>query len=207
MDRVNSIDDEAIKTITAVCGGHQEPKIAYAPNSREFRSGGWGDVSPTLSARDYKDPKIISTIIDIKSNPNFSAIPNSEVAPTQYAQEHYGVVDQELKIRKLTPLEAWRLMGIDDEDFYKAQAVNSNSQLYKQAGNAIVVDVLYHIFKQLFYDKPKFKVGDVVTLTNNEFRIVSINDFGNGHIEYEGSHDGDDWTLYETDIQLLKGEE
>ena len=52
-------------------------------------------------------------------------------------------------IRKLTPLECWRLMGIDDEDFYKAQEVNSNAQLYKQAGNGIVVDVLVAIFKQL----------------------------------------------------------
>lgn len=61
-----------------------------------------------------------------------------------------GVVTNDLIIRKLTPLEYWRLMGIDDEDFYKAQKVNSNSQLYKQAGNAIVVDVLAAIFMQLF---------------------------------------------------------
>lgn len=54
------------------------------------------------------------------------------------------------RIRKLTPLECWRLMGINDEDFYKAQKVNSNRQLYKQAGNAIVVDVLEAIFKNLF---------------------------------------------------------
>ena len=60
-----------------------------------------------------------------------------------------GVIDQ-FRIRKLTPLECWRLMGISDEDFYKAEQVNSNTQLYKQAGNAIVVDVLEGIFKQLF---------------------------------------------------------
>ena len=47
-----------------------------------------------------------------------------------------------LRIRKLTPKECWRLMGCSDEDFEKAEQVNSNSQLYKQAGNAIVVDVL-----------------------------------------------------------------
>ena len=56
------------------------------------------------------------------------------------------------RIRKLTPKECWRLMGIDDECFDKAQQVNSNSQLYKQAGNGIVVDVLYYIFKELFKD-------------------------------------------------------
>jgi DNA (cytosine-5)-methyltransferase 1 len=59
-----------------------------------------------------------------------------------------GVTDG-LRIRKLTPLECWRLMGFSDEDFYKAEAVNSNTQLYKQAGNSIVVPVLEHIFKEL----------------------------------------------------------
>ena len=54
------------------------------------------------------------------------------------------------RIRKLTPKECWRLMGCSDEDFHKAEQVNSNSQLYKQAGNAIVVDVLEAIFNQLF---------------------------------------------------------
>jgi len=56
-----------------------------------------------------------------------------------------------LRIRKLTPLECWRLMGFDDEDFYKAEKVNSNTQLYKQAGNSIVVKVLEKIFTNLFY--------------------------------------------------------
>ena len=56
---------------------------------------------------------------------------------------------QEYRIRKLTPKECWRLMGCSDEDFHKAEQVNSNSQLYNQAGNAIVVDVLEAIFKQM----------------------------------------------------------
>ena len=56
------------------------------------------------------------------------------------------------RIRKLTPLECWRLMGFDDSDFYKAEKVNSNTQLYKQAGNSIVVNVLMAIFKELFKD-------------------------------------------------------
>lgn len=57
--------------------------------------------------------------------------------------------NEHTRIRKLTPLECWRLMGFDDEDFRKAEAVNSNSQLYKQAGNSIVVDVLEAILKEL----------------------------------------------------------
>ena len=51
-----------------------------------------------------------------------------------------------MRIRKLTPKECWRLMGFSDEDFEKAEKVNSNSQLYKQAGNSIVVDVLEELF-------------------------------------------------------------
>lgn len=54
-----------------------------------------------------------------------------------------------LRIRKLTPKECWRLMGFDDEDFEKASQVNSNAQLYKQAGNSIVVNVLMAIFNEL----------------------------------------------------------
>lgn len=54
-----------------------------------------------------------------------------------------------LRIRKLTPKECWRLMGFDDEDFEKAAKVNSNTQLYKQAGNSICVPVLENILKEL----------------------------------------------------------
>lgn len=54
-----------------------------------------------------------------------------------------------IRIRKLTPKECWRLMGFSDEDFEKAQKVNSDTQLYKQAGNSICVNVLEEIFKQM----------------------------------------------------------
>lgn len=53
------------------------------------------------------------------------------------------------RIRKLTPLECWRLMGFDDSDFRAAEEVNSNTQLYKQAGNSIVVNVLCEILNNL----------------------------------------------------------
>ena len=57
------------------------------------------------------------------------------------------------RIRKLTPTECWRLMGFRDEHIHRAMELGvSNSQLYKQAGNSIVVDVLYYIFKELFKD-------------------------------------------------------
>jgi DNA (cytosine-5)-methyltransferase 1 len=55
----------------------------------------------------------------------------------------------ELRIRKLTPREVWRLFHFTDYDFEKAQKVNSNTQLYKQAGNSIVVPCLEAIFRQM----------------------------------------------------------
>ena len=63
------------------------------------------------------------------------------------------IFQNNLRIRKLTPKEVWRLMGFDDEDFEKAAKVNSNSQLYKQAGNSIVVNVLEAILNNLLNQK------------------------------------------------------
>ena len=60
------------------------------------------------------------------------------------------VSENPLRIRKLTPTECWRLMGFDDVDVEKAALICSNTQLYKQAGNSIVVNVLMAIFKELF---------------------------------------------------------
>ena len=54
------------------------------------------------------------------------------------------------KIRRLTPLECWRLQGFTDEEFYKAQKVNSDTQLYKQAGNSITVNVMTAILKKIY---------------------------------------------------------
>ena len=85
------------------------------------------------------------------------SMPNSETRrgrvqkqsiQTLTTQNNLGVVS-DLRIRKLTPKECWRLMGFNDEDFDKASKVNSNSQLYKQAGNSIVVNVLENILKNL----------------------------------------------------------
>ena len=61
-----------------------------------------------------------------------------------------------MRIRKLTPKEVWRLMGFNDEDFEKAEKVNSNTQLYKQAGNSIVVDVLEELFCMLLDEDGEF---------------------------------------------------
>ena len=109
----------------------------------------------TAVARGVSSINKIELIDD--TNCEFNPTPKiyTEYAPTLRASR-YGLKAKEcdemnnLKIRKLTPKECWRLMGFDDEDFYKAEAVNSNSQLYKQAGNSIVVDVIVKIYEKLF---------------------------------------------------------
>lgn len=60
-----------------------------------------------------------------------------------------------LRIRKLTPKECFRLMGFDDESYEKASKVNSKAQLYKQAGNSIVVNILEKILKNLLEEEKK----------------------------------------------------
>ena len=92
------------------------------------------------------------------------AYPNSKLRRGRVGKERANTIDtrphqavitedsdmENIRIRKLTPRECWRLMGFDDEDFDKARAVNSDTQLYKQAGNSIVVNVLEAIMGNMF---------------------------------------------------------
>ena len=71
------------------------------------------------------------------------------IAPTMTATTSDEKIITNYRIRKLTPRECWRLMGVKDEQFDKLHDL-SNTQLYKLAGNSIVVDVLMGIFKNLF---------------------------------------------------------
>ena len=85
-----------------------------------------------------------------------------QVAQTLNTTAHLQatVVDEPmtLRIRKLTPKECFRLMGFDDESFHRAESVNSNTQLYKQAGNSIVVDVLEELFCMMLDEKGELYV-------------------------------------------------
>ncbi len=90
-----------------------------------------------------------------------------EMIPTLKTNLDIGVVVKNLKIRKLTPKECFRLMGFNDEEFERAAKVNSNAQLYKQAGNSIVVNVLQAIFKNLL-----MKEGKIME-KKDEVKIIS----------------------------------
>ena len=72
-----------------------------------------------------------------------------QIANTLLTGESQGVVEPDFRIRKLTPRECWRLQGFPDWAFDKAQEVNSNSQLYKQAGNSVTVNVIEAIARNL----------------------------------------------------------
>ena len=96
---------------------------------------------------------------------NGSVYDSCGVCPTLTTNKGEGTkVKTHFRVRKLTQKECWRLMGFSDEDFYKAQAAmnqnlyggkdRSGSQLYKQAGNSIVVDVLCAIMKELYEAMP-----------------------------------------------------
>lgn len=105
--------------------------------------------SPTLNTCQGggHEPKIVDDIYHNREPREYS-----ENSPTLRAN-HSGdlKVNNGYRIRKLTPRECWRLMGVRDEQFDKLHDI-SNSQLYKMAGNSIVVDVLMGIFKNLFIE-------------------------------------------------------
>lgn len=125
-------------------------------------------LAGTLTATDYKHvPKIAIknatktgyTMAEIGDGIDL-AYPNSEtrrgrVQPQQSntltTNDNLGVLvdDQPIRIRKLTPKECWRLQGFSDAQYEKAAAVNSNSQLYKQAGNAVTVNVVEEIGRHI----------------------------------------------------------
>lgn len=121
------------------------------------------DFDEPLKISDMKDiifcreqPRVLGGIGEKKSNKGSQWYQqdrfyddNLAISVTTRLNPYYAVEKFPLRIRKLTPKECFRLMGFSDEDFAKAEAVNSNTQLYKQAGNSIVVDVIAHIFTQL----------------------------------------------------------
>ena len=124
----------------------------------------------TLCARDYKETKQVAipkirvkeatkqgyAEPEVGDSINLSH-PNSktrrgrvgkQIANTLLTGESQGVVEPDFRIRKLTPREYWRLQGFPDWAFDKAQEVNSNSQLYKQAGNSVTVNVIEAIARE-----------------------------------------------------------
>lgn len=142
--------------------GYKDPKCVSEPTSCDFRyDEGYrtreeSHIMPTLPATHLGTSSMSGQPFVVE--PDLYQLPRGDnkggfmkMCPTiSTSQWEYNVLlRNQLRIRKLTPLECWRLMGIDDECFHKASEVNSNSQLYRQAGNGIVIDVFAKIIEMM----------------------------------------------------------
>lgn len=151
-------------------GGGLEPKIAVReatskgyseatvgdsvnlshPNSATRRGRVGKQVANTLLTGEEQG--VVVSGIYTGASEDFRRPPLKDVSRTLKANNHDAGVMPEghrISIRKLTPRECWRLQGFPDWAFDKAQAVNSNSQLYKQAGNSVTVNVIEAIARRL----------------------------------------------------------
>lgn len=133
-DKIHSVN-KVSPTLNTMQGGDRQPKVAVLGNTSNtgHRSQNIHDISgisPTIAARDYKGAK--------------------QVAVREATKQGYAVAEQGVRIRKLVPIETWRLQSFTDEQFYKAKESGvSNSQLYKQSGNAITISVADAIIKKI----------------------------------------------------------
>ena len=164
MQQLESRTDGVCNTITSV----QKDNLVVEPFN-PYEDG----TCRTLKAQYYKNG-----MANFKRTDGLGATGVKVISPTigantggnlqpkilSYTRDANGkVVDRHLKdvadeqmyrIRKLTERECFRLMDVDDEDIDKIQAAGiSRSQQYKLAGNSIVTNVLFHIFRKLFVDK------------------------------------------------------
>ena len=134
-----------------IIGNTKNPNgSSLGTGSKVYSSDG---IVGTLCARDYKEPKQVAIPVLTPERVNkrqngrrFKE--DGEPMFTLTAQDKHGIMIHK-RIRKLTPRECWRLQGYPDWAFDKAQQVNSNSQLYKQAGNSVTVNVVAEIAKRL----------------------------------------------------------
>ena len=171
--------DGCSPTLNTCGGGSHEPKIVQLGNVNPFGKGMNGNVfdenglAPTLTTNKGEGNKIairqatkkgyieceLGGVADLsypESKTRRGRVQeNGQICPTITATET-GVcrIESPIRIRKLTPKECFRLMGFSDENFEAAEKMVSNSQLYKQAGNSIVVDVLYYILVELYKAMP-----------------------------------------------------
>lgn len=165
--------DKIAPTLTTMGGGNTEPKILCEGNINPSGKGMNGNVfnsrgiSPTLTTNKGEGQKIVLPCICASRGRNpENPSDRTPGAPTEQrlefntkgtsntittVQKDNYVVERTYRIRKLTPRECFRLMGMRDDDIDKIQAIGiSNTQQYKMAGNSIVINVLEAIFKNLF---------------------------------------------------------
>ena len=123
-------------------GGNPQTGRVYSPEG----------ISPTLSTMQggNRQPKILESLSQNFDKNQYSLEIDPQIN-TKYGKNLKKLIDSGYIVRKITPRECWRLMGFSDKDFNKAKEAGiSDTQLYKQAGNSIAVNVLEEIFKNIF---------------------------------------------------------
>lgn len=157
-------DSEGLSPTIAACD-YKDPQKVAIPRIKKVIDGdhetdnvvGSDGVSKSLKATDYKNPHKIAipclTPDRMKKRQNGRRFKgNGDPMFTLTAQDKHGVLiydGREYNIRRLTPRECFRLQGFSDADYDNAESVNSNTQLYKQAGNAVTVNVAKYIGERL----------------------------------------------------------
>ncbi|MCH4169551.1 MAG: DNA cytosine methyltransferase [Streptococcaceae bacterium] len=146
-------DGEEMFTLTS-----QDRHGVIIQKPRGYNLGGEHEISPTVSSNSWQENNLLkvkeatigdSVNISHPTSKTRRGRVGKQLANTLLTGEEQAVVSTDFRIRKLTPLECWRLQGFPDWAFYKAAKVNSNSQLYKQAGNSVTVNVIEEIAKRL----------------------------------------------------------
>lgn len=155
-------ESQSINTKSVVKFGNVNPS-GHGMNGEVFQSDG---LAPTLTTNKGEGQKIATDGISptirayqggglepkiIQRGHGYNQGGEHENAPTLTSNSYHenNHLSNGFRIRKLTPRECWRLQGFPDWAFDKAQEVNSNSQLYKQAGNSVTVNVIAAIAKEL----------------------------------------------------------
>lgn len=156
-DRHGIVIRNEIKKIGVIQPNFNQSGVIYDTEgiSPTIRCYGGGGLEPKIRVREATKKGYAEATVRDSVN---LAHPNSKtrrgrvgegIANTLVTGDSQGVVMPNFRIRKLTPKECWRLQGFPDWAFDKAQEVNSNSQLYKQAGNSVTVNVIKEIARHL----------------------------------------------------------
>ena len=156
-DRHGVVVENEIKKYGTIQPNFNQSGVVYETDgiAPTIRCYGGGGLEPKIRVKEatkqgYAEAEIGDSVN--LSHPNSKTRRGrfgKQIANTLLTGESQGVVEPDFRIRKLTPRECWRLQGFPDWAFDKAQEVNSNSQLYKQAGNSVTVNVITAIAKEL----------------------------------------------------------
>lgn len=125
--------------------------VAIVQRGHGFNAGGEHDIAPALTCASYHENNMVKVSgLYTNCRDDFYRGPLKGLSRTLKGSKHDAAVTDGVRIRKLTPRECWRLQGFPDDYFDRAVAAGvSDSQLYKQAGNAVTVNVAEAIGKRL----------------------------------------------------------